>query len=490
MLAVGETLVVGETIGGRRMRVSICILTWLFIVVPCQARVIYVDVNTPDHNDGSSWAKAYRYLQDALGDANKGIYTPDTNSADPNGSGDREDTFQLVNGVALKGGYAGVGEVDPSDRDYELYETVLSGDLDGNDVGWQNYGENSYHVVTGSNTDATAIIDGFTVYGGNAYGPNPHWYAGGIYIIEGSPSVNNCTFTKNTGKYAGAWYNIGGNLVANSCKFINNYAGYYGGAWNTWMGNITLINCIFIDNYSSVYGGGMAVYRSNASLSNCTFIGNGRTNVVGGAIGSTSNNMTIRNCTFVENIARNGKGISCNSGYPETTNLYISNSIFWNPIDEEAEISQLNDDEDFEVTVHHSNIRNGIDGVDIGPAILNWLEGNTDIDPLFADPNNNDYHLQSQAGRYDPDTQTWIKDANTSPCIDAGDPTSPISLEPFPNGGRINMGAYGGTTEASKSYFGEPICETIVAGDINGDCIVDWKDFAIMGLHWLEDNRE
>ena len=80
-----------------------------------------------------------------------------------------------------------------------------------------------------------------------------------------------------------------------------------------------------------------------------------------------------------------------------------------------------------------------------------------------------------------------MKDEDTSACIDAGDPMSPIELESFPNGGRINMGAYGGTPEAGKSYFGEPICETIIAGDINGDCKVDFVDYAIMSLHWLEE---
>ena len=63
----------------------------------------------------------------------------------------------------------------------------------------------------------------------------------------------------------------------------------------------------------------------------------------------------------------------------------------------------------------------------------------------------------------------------------------PIGSEPFPNGGVINMGAYGGTAKASKSYFGEPLCETIVAGDINGDCKVDLNDFFFVGLHWLRD---
>jgi len=81
-----------------------------------------------------------------------------------------------------------------------------------------------------------------------------------------------------------------------------------------------------------------------------------------------------------------------------------------------------------------------------------------------------------------------MTDKVTSPCIDAGDPMSPIGLEPFPNGGMINMGAYGGTAEASKSYFGGPLCETIVAGDVNGDCKVNYIDFGIMAMHWLEEH--
>ncbi|UCD29281.1 MAG: hypothetical protein JSV03_02030, partial [Planctomycetota bacterium] len=114
--------------------------------------------------------------------------------------------------------------------------------------------------------------------------------------------------------------------------------------------------------------------------------------------------------------------------------------------------------------------------------------GNIDADPVFADPNNGDYHLKSQAGRYDPNPPAadWVRDEVTSPCIDASDPNSSIGQEPFPNGGIVKMGVYGGTAEASKSYFGEPVCEIIVAGDINGDCKVDFKDFAIMALHWLE----
>jgi hypothetical protein len=77
--------------------------------------------------------------------------------------------------------------------------------------------------------------------------------------------------------------------------------------------------------------------------------------------------------------------------------------------------------------------------------------GNISRDPLFADPNGGDCHLRSAQGRYWPKYDVWVLDDVTSPCINAGDPNSPVGREPSPNGGRINMGAYGGTTQASRS---------------------------------------
>ena len=55
------------------------------------------------------------------------------------------------------------------------------------------------------------------------------------------------------------------------------------------------------------------------------------------------------------------------------------------------------------------------------------------------------------------------------------------------NGGVINLGAYGGTSQASKSYFDSLVCETIVAGDINGDCRVDQVDMDLLLIHWMEE---
>lgn len=147
----------------------------------------------------------------------------------------------------------------------------------------------------------------------------------------------------------------------------------------------------------------------------------------------------------------------------------------------------------------YSNIEGGLLDVALaGPVPVVWQHNlGHDLsahDPCFVDPGSwqgqtftvGDYHLKSQAGHWDETTQAWIQDAVTSPCIDAGDPMSPVGFEPFPNGGRVNMGAYGGTDEASKSYFGKSPCETMVAGDINGDCRVGFRDLAILMQHWLE----
>jgi len=120
------------------------------------------------------------------------------------------------------------------------------------------------------------------------------------------------------------------------------------------------------------------------------------------------------------------------------------------------------------LTITYSNIQGGWNG-----------EGNIDIDPNFVDPANSDYHLKSQAGRWNPNTLTWIQDAVTSPCVDAGDPTSVWTNELWPHGKRINMGAYGGTPQASMSRS----CVGNIA-DLNHDDVVDFLDYNIFSNGW------
>ena len=89
-------------------------------------------------------------------------------------------------------------------------------------------------------------------------------------------------------------------------------------------------------------------------------------------------------------------------------------------------------------------------------------EGNINADPCFARLGywdngiwtNGDYHLKSCVGRWDPLAGDWLADEEHSPCIDAASTDADWTREVWPHGGRINMGAYGGTSEASMSCIG------------------------------------
>jgi len=73
------------------------------------------------------------------------------------------------------------------------------------------------------------------------------------------------------------------------------------------------------------------------------------------------------------------------------------------------------------------------------------------VDPLFYDPGAGDFHVLSQEGRYLPLIGTSITDEATSWAIDAGALGDAFNLEPSPNGGRLNIGVHGNTTQASLS---------------------------------------
>ena len=105
-------------------------------------------------------------------------------------------------------------------------------------------------------------------------------------------------------------------------------------------------------------------------------------------------------------------------------------------------------------------------------------EGNISIEPGFVDANGGDYHLLSERGRYWPAHDVWVLDDVTGPCIDGGDPNVNPSNELMPNGGRINMGAYGNTAYASMS-------EWPIKGDINNDGRFNFVDIAILLDGWL-----
>ena len=119
------------------------VLLLLILSASTMGKTIYVDDDAAGANDGSSWVNAYVYLQDALADADsaekpveirvaQGVYTPDQGASITRGF--RGAAFQLINGVAVLGGFAGIGAIEPDARSIEANETILSGDLAGDDA--------------------------------------------------------------------------------------------------------------------------------------------------------------------------------------------------------------------------------------------------------------------------------------------------------------------------------------------------------------------
>ena len=456
-------------------------------------KVIYVDADAVAEFNGSSWAFAHRTLQDAISNAwygdeirvAQGTYRPDQ-TVSPVGrvagtviaSGDRAATFELVYNVRFEGGYAGYGEPDPNARDFEKYETILSGDLDANDIDVSNprdmpteasRAENSYNVVT---VAGTAVLDGFTITGGN--GPQ----GGGVFNRYGMPQIINCTIRGNSaGGAGGGIYNDLANLILVNCTFTGNFAGsrggaigsynesvlslvnctfsnnsawYGGGAMHNHTSTPNLLNCTFVENFSRYggaifnetsklvlancafrsnhgydYGGGMYNTLGTAlALRNCTFISN-QAGMYGAGMSINDCDLNLTNCTFAANSAPAGNAFACNSRRQSgRSEIVLTNCILW--------------DNDYSIWIYD---RSTVD-VSYSNVFAGWPgESNIDADPQFLDADGPD----NISGTEDDD----LRITSLSPCVDSGDP----DYMPGPNetdldgnrrviGDRIDMGAY------------------------------------------------
>ena len=258
--------------------------------------------------------------------------------------------------------------------------------------------------------------------------------------------IKDCTITGNI-----AFSRSGGGL--NDCDgqiqgsiISGNYADMDGGGLYDCDGQIS--GCTIAGN-DAIWGGGL--YGCMAEVSNCIISDN--TARYGG--GMWYCNGTVINCTIVKNTATNNYAGGLTYCYANILNCIISN----NSSPQILYCSEPN----------YSCVRNYTGGT-----------GNIDADPCFADADSGDYHLKSQAGRWDPNTSQWETDAFTSACIDGGHPGMNWGQELWPHGIRINMGAYGGTTQASMS-----LSNTGIRADLNGDFYVNFDDFAIFAQKWF-----
>ncbi|HUW33471.1 MAG TPA: right-handed parallel beta-helix repeat-containing protein [Planctomycetota bacterium] len=202
-------------------------------------------------------------------------------------------------------------------------------------------------------------------------------------------------------------------------------------------------------------GAGISCYgKSTVTIRNCLITGNEA--IEGGGIYcGDSSRPTIENCTVTKNTAQSGGGI-CSVGSSAPT---IRNCIIWgNSAEAGSQMAHVRTTPDNiyipDAIVKWCDVEGGLDGLYLPrPSTLTWGDGNINTDPLFADPDDNDYHLKSEEGRWKPNTAggEWVKDDVTSPCIDSGDPKGDVTSEAQPNASIPNMGAYGNTANASLS---------------------------------------
>jgi predicted outer membrane repeat protein len=411
----------------------------------------------------ASWGEACD-LQTALGVARPGdevwvkggVYYPGP-------PGVRTASFQLKNGVGIYGGFDG-WETRRQHRDYFANPTTLSGDIDRS--GTLDSGD-AYHVVTAIEVDASAVLDGFTITGGNANGDDPyntfgggmviisssptlnnlHFYAnrasirggglytdasspvltnvnfslnrvnylgGGMYNRNSLPSLTNAIFSGNTAVYRGGGvYSDGSILTLTNAAFSANEADYGGGMANLYNSGPRLTNVTFHENYARVRGGGMYNDLSHPRLTNVTFSTNGAKDYGGGMDNAYNSSPTLTNVTFSGNYALVGGGLYNHN----TSSVVLTNTILWANAPQEQIFGPA--------SVSYSIIEGGYPG-----------EGNLNADPMLD--------VLAVNGGFTP-THALL---TGSPAISAGHPFTcpPIDQRGLPR-------------PADGSLSGEPRCD-------------------------------
>jgi predicted outer membrane repeat protein len=397
-------------------------------------------------NDGTSWQNAYTSLQVALSNHTCTELWVAAGTYKPGASGERGVSFLLRDNLAIYGGFAG-SETNREARDWNTNVTTLSGDLDSSS---SLTDLDAYHVVSASFLGSSAILDGFTIKGGNANEGSGNNYGGGMSIVVGSPTLAHLTFTGNFATLeGGGMSNSGGSPFLEDINFIDNATGPdgVGGGLSDGASNIRLDHADFIDNSAGRNGGGM-YYGGGGTLKNLYFSGNEAqfgggffaaagsptlANVVfqnnsassyGGGVYVSSNTFPkIANALFYDNSAEQGGGLTTFYGsasldhvtfYSNTAlilggglfnyvgSFSLANSIFWGNAAPDG--PQLYNTEPLSATISFTDIEGSFPGgawdVDLG------IDGggNLEADPLFVDAQTGDLHL-----------------APASPSIDAGD---------------------------------------------------------------------
>ena len=384
-----------------------------------------------------------------------------------------------------------------------------------------------YSVSFDVNEVSDSVLRGFTVTGRGVYcysGTTPtiskniirDCLTWGIYgqentfgVVKAAPIISGNTISGNKGGIAYCDGPIVGNVISENV--FNSSGTIHGGGLSYCYGEIS--DNIISYNYSSFRGGGC--YDCRGEISNNIILGNASVNAGGGLCacpGDIYNNIIagnkcdysggglytcgseggIFNNTIVGNFAGDKGG-----ALGQCPGIVKNNIIAYNRASQIGGISGYSENSYNCFWVNRGY--NFGDGATIGPGDiidnpLFAIDGYWDTNGTFTDESDDfwvdgDYHLQSEAGRWDPNQQSWpyfgsglgwVQDDLTSPCVDAGDPNSALVAELWPHGNRVNIGAYGNTAQASWS-----LSNVGNVADFNYDGWVDYRDLTLLTGKWL-----
>ena len=329
---------------------------------------------------------------------------------------------------------------------------------------------------------------------------------GAVYCGQGQLRLVECSFQANTSPEGGALYASGAVVELIACEFSANEAtgntgeGLGGAAAFDTACTAYVETTTFQANHAGRFGGALHTSDSLLSIHNSLILGN-RAGSYGGGLYAENATVTINLCTLSGNAAAwFGGGLHTHG----QTQLLLTNTICWdNLVGPDGEGPQLALGAYVDLTATYNCIQGGRDAVRWdNAAAAGWDATNIDVWPGFGAPGAwlpepfpaagdatwlpGDYHLLSTQGRWQPDhdpTQNqgqWVADMEDSALIDTGDPLTPWQAECWPNGAIVNLGAYGGTSQASLScsMVGEP-------ADLDVDGIVNLADFARLTDRWF-----
>jgi len=483
---------------------------WTYSIDPyTNTGILYVDVNAVGVNNGANWANAFSSIQSTLDVAYsgyqiwvaKGTYNPSSAYDLTNTS--RYYHFRLIEGVEIYGGFAGT-ETSINERTNfgvgESNETILSGDLNGDDVvsgsgatlTFSNYSENCYHVIYNPDPLTSAsVLNGFTIKGGNGNGSNPHDRGSGICNYTASPSLINITFTANTGEYGGGICNYFASPIVTNCLIFGNKASNGAGIGNSTSSSPTFINTTIAMNIASDYGGGMNNHsNSNPTFNNCIIWGNYAStgNQAFAFVGGTCTlNYSCYSNHDNDVVAQNGSDI-----FIVTNNNITTDPMFIEPENGDLRINGFSsgvnngnnsyNSESYDIR-GQTRIQNST--IDIGA--YEWTEG---VDPAFqviyvdllASGSNDGSNwtdaytsLQSALDESVSGNQIWVAKGNYHPSYDYEIGGGSRYYHFRMKKGVEIYGGFAGTetliNERTNFGLGEEN-ETILSGDLNGDDVV------------------